>query len=329
MGITTISWRLMEKTLDTRAGRNLICNRAIPQIYWKEVKEFSPKWLRSTADIPLPVFGSTRLLIQLEQQVTRIDFLVVESLVVDILLGTAFNIKNIKSRYPKCVVAVPTGSCPVDSETQPNATPQANTDECPEKQVDKMQEPLPCGVAKRNKIPRLSEPLISVRTSWRSLQPVSTHNKLTQKGVALAAQGIIDVMPGRLLVIKIANWPKEPMTVPKRMVVEQCSALSSVMVSSLKEPINAVQLYKNQESKEEMMKQHYAVAREDVLKRATHWTKQVQFSEKYTKPKVGFLETMRTLTKIWDGYPETFWWRSIALIWIRLMRCLFTQNLTE
>lgn len=63
-------------------------------------------------------------------------------------------------------------------------------------------------------------------------------------------------MPGKPFVIKRANCSKEAMTLPKRMVVAQCSAVPTVVVCPLEEPIDAVQLYENQESKEGKLEQN-------------------------------------------------------------------------
>lgn len=87
------------------------------QAYWKEVEAIKPKCLWSAANSPLQDFGSTRLLIQLGQQVTRTGFLVVENLVVHMFLGTAFNDKYIKRIYPKQGVVVPTSLYLVALET--------------------------------------------------------------------------------------------------------------------------------------------------------------------------------------------------------------------
>lgn len=96
------------------------------------------------------------------------------------LLATAVINKKGKSMYPKSGVVVPTGSCLVLVETQPDALPQENTIECPENWINKEQVPLACSVAKQETIPGLSEALVSVRTSGKDLQLVLMHDKLTQ-----------------------------------------------------------------------------------------------------------------------------------------------------
>lgn len=96
------------------------------QALCEEGEERKLRGLRSAADFPLQVVSSMGLLIQLGQQVTTNDFFVVENLEVDMLLETTFIDKNIKNTYPKREVVVPTGSCPVALETQPDSTPQSN-----------------------------------------------------------------------------------------------------------------------------------------------------------------------------------------------------------
>lgn len=215
----------MNAILDTGAGQNLIRKDALPQFYLHEVSEMKPKRLGSAASISLQVIGCIKLLMQLGQRVTITGFLGVENLVIGRLLGTAFNKQNIKSIYQKCGVVVPTGSSPVALETQLDATPQANTLKCPENHVYTEQEPLPCRVAKQKSIPDLSEALVLVKTRASGLQLVSTHDKLSQKRLALVAQGIANVVPGMPFAIKTDNWSKKPMKLPMGMVVAQCSVL--------------------------------------------------------------------------------------------------------
>lgn len=74
---------------------------------------------------------------------------------------------------------------------------------------------------------------------------MSTHDKLTHGRLALVAQGVVSVVSERPFVIKIANWVKEPMTLPMRMLVAQCSVLAIEKVGSLEAPIDTVHLYKD------------------------------------------------------------------------------------
>lgn len=109
----------------------------------------------------------------------RTSFLVVENLVADMLLGTAFVNKIMKSMYPKHGVVVSTESYPVALETQPDALSQANTVECPESQVNLEQVPVSSSIGKQKTIPGLLKTLVSVRTSEIAVQLVSTNHKLT------------------------------------------------------------------------------------------------------------------------------------------------------
>lgn len=59
------------------------------------------------------------------------------------------------------------------------------------------------------------------------------------------------------------------------MAVMQYFALPTAKVSLLRKPVNAVQLYKHQDSKEAKMERNYSVAMKDMLIKETHWIKQV------------------------------------------------------
>lgn len=64
---------------------------------WKvAINDVKPQGMRSAADTPLLVLDRVRVATQNRRKVRDIDFLVVEILAVDILLGTAFNDANIK-----------------------------------------------------------------------------------------------------------------------------------------------------------------------------------------------------------------------------------------
>lgn len=92
---------------------------------------------------------------------------------------------------------------------------------------------------------------------------MSTKNNLTQKGLILVVQGVVNEVLGTPFVIEISRLSNEPMTLPKRTVVVQSFALPTVMGSPLEEPINAVQLYKNEEPEKKRMEEttrHYAIA---------------------------------------------------------------------
>lgn len=103
------------------------------------------------------------------------------------LLGTAFINRNITSMNPTHGVVVPMRSCPVTSKTQPDATLQVDTVECPENQVNQEQVPLPCSVVTEKKILRVLKASALVGTSERCLQLMSTHDEVTQKRLALVA----------------------------------------------------------------------------------------------------------------------------------------------
>lgn len=115
---------------------------------------------------------------------------------------------------------------------------------------------LPHRVARRKLIPELLEALVVMRTSAGGLQLVSTHEKLTQKILALMTQCIADVMPGRPFSIMIPNLSKKQKTLPKGMVVAQYSMNPMTTLNSMSDHVNAVQTCMDQESKEVKLKRH-------------------------------------------------------------------------
>lgn len=84
-----------------------------------------------------------------------------------------------------------------------------------------------------------------MRTSAGSPNQVVKHDLLTEKRPELVSQGVVDAVLGRPFDIKVANWSKDAMKIPKRMEVARCSSFSTVMLSLLDEPVRAVQLYKS------------------------------------------------------------------------------------
>lgn len=92
--------------------------------------------------------------------------------------------------------------------------------------------------------------------------------------LALVEQRVINVVPGTLFVNKISNWSKEAMTLPKMMVVAQCSTPSTVMVSLLENPVSVVRFDKVHDSKLAKMERHCAVAKENASEKAAHCIKQ-------------------------------------------------------
>lgn len=97
------------------------------------------------------------------------------------------------------------------------------------------------------------------------------------------SKGVVDVIPGRQFALKIANWPAKPMKLPKRMVVAPFKTLPNSMLSLSRDPVATVQLYKMPETKEARLERHYDVAKEDALKKTTHWMEQLQVNRRYAK----------------------------------------------
>lgn len=57
---------------------------------------------------------------------------------------------------------------------------------------------------------------------------MSARDRWMHRGLITGAQGAVDAVSNRSLVIKTANWLKFIMTLPKRMAVAQCFVLDTV-----------------------------------------------------------------------------------------------------
>lgn len=121
---------LASASLDGGTEPNLICEEAVPQSYWDKVRQMNSKRLRSAADNPLQIGGSIGFPMQLGQQAVRNGFWVIENVVVDMLLGTIFIKKTLKSIYSQQGVVIPSGWGLVASEKPSNEMLKENATEC-------------------------------------------------------------------------------------------------------------------------------------------------------------------------------------------------------
>lgn len=155
-------------------------------------------------------------MIQLWQQVDETGFWAVKSLVVDMILGTAFIIRHIMIFYPKLGVIVPVGSIPIAFGTPPKESREVNTVERDD-QGKTEQELTLCIVLRPNSSGNDGSLGYGVNKRARITFGVDKQ-KLVRKRLVLVAQSIVDVMPDKLLVIKSANWSTQPIMLPKKKV---------------------------------------------------------------------------------------------------------------
>lgn len=100
MGLFNCPWKVDDAILDTGAGPNLIRMDAMDESWRTSINQMAPHGLRSAASTPLLVSGNVQLVTQIGQRVADTRFLVVDNLVVNVLLGTAFIGDNADSITP-------------------------------------------------------------------------------------------------------------------------------------------------------------------------------------------------------------------------------------
>lgn len=113
------------------------------------------------------------------------------------------------------------------------------------------------------------------RAKASGLQLVSTHGRLMHRRIELDAHGVVDALSDSQFVTRIANWSKDTLELPEKMVEAQSFPLYTVKKVVLDESVSAVQLYKNQKSVNEETIRHFDVVREDATKQVSRWTEQV------------------------------------------------------
>lgn len=183
----------------------------------------------------------------MEQEVAEARLLVVDSLAVGMLLGTAFINKNIKRVFPKWVAAS-AGTSPGAANTQKYATLAVILSEDHYAHTYGKQLSLMLSVVIQEKITGLSKTLVLGKEKADRLQFSSTHHKVMRRKVVLFAQGVLDVVFDCSIVIKIAICSKYTITLPIEMVVVPCFQLYTVEDIFSGAFVNALRLYNGRES---------------------------------------------------------------------------------
>lgn len=176
-----------------------------------------PQGLRSAAGFSLRVVRSVRLVAQIGQQVSETGFLVVENLAVNVLLGTTFIGDNVESISPGKQMVHPIRSSPVALlGMDQHESLVAHVSEQPE-------EPVGFEAAKMTVIPAATQATVVVRVPAARLYMVETHQHLMRRRVAMVARSVCKAVPNCLFTIFVANWSNSRITLPKNMLVAQCT----------------------------------------------------------------------------------------------------------
>lgn len=157
MALSWMQRKLVNAIFSTGVGSNLIWKDALLQSYWDVMRGTKRKRLVSAVDTSLKVVESIRFLMQSGQNITRTVLLVQNSLVLDMLWGTAFISRNINIAHLKQGAVIPTGSGPAALEQPSNVMAQKNAIKCVQNRIDREQVMLSDSVSKLTTVSELSE----------------------------------------------------------------------------------------------------------------------------------------------------------------------------
>lgn len=124
---------------------------------------------------------------------------------------------------------------------------------------------------------------------------LKTHDSLPGGHQAFVAQGIVDTAPGIPLDIKVPDLPNSYIQRSNGIMVAKCSSVLPMWFGpTAKEDeldnINAVQIYKAQKSKHEIMNEQYDTMHQDASHKEQRWKGTVQLNEELTDFKQSFMK---------------------------------------
>lgn len=211
----------------------------------------------------------------------------VTNLATEAILGTTYICENIEKIGPKSGTLMPVGLSSVAMDESngaaTNTTNVHNGEMSAEEDIE-----YACVTVRQRKILLLSEAHLNVRTDARGVQLVTTPKNRSRRCRALILQGIAGMVFYSPVLLKAANWITTPIDISKRLNVAPCRAAPNVSMEPpsegpeiwnkaqvLHDREKATQIYEAPKLKDEVMKRHHVVKKEDAGQADQHWTETV------------------------------------------------------
>ena len=216
--------------LDTGAGMNVIRRDALPD-GWEIslVTNAEPPALGDANGRPLKIGGVVRLFVRLGNTFFQTTFVVVERLAVEVILGTSFMNRNIKSIecMRRRVRLRDDGVIPILSTDRLSSPKEDVGASGPSKEAQpEVAEPLSnfettnvVRLAQGITIPAMSQLPAKVVTKAAGLVFMDPKPSLMDKHAVRAANGIVEARPDVAFRISLANFRQRPVHLPKGTVV--------------------------------------------------------------------------------------------------------------
>jgi transposase InsO family protein len=215
LGVSTQLSTPVRCILDTGAGPNIIRLSVLPDIWERyRVREAKRPTIIGAGGRRLRQCGTVALQVELGKLRTSAQFIVVENLVADCILGCQFINKQVTAILPKekVVRLVDNSLVPILKDTDPlrptaiPETPEAS----PSTKVR---------VAKFSKVLAQAETLIWVQCAAPGLHFLQAHHRESDRTGVSLANGIADILPMEPFPVRVINTSTQDRILPKGMVL--------------------------------------------------------------------------------------------------------------
>ena len=206
--------------LDSGSGPNLVHARAVPGRWREYVKPIQGPYLVDAQRKRITTLGSLRMIVRLGQFKALVDFIVVQNMAVDLILGTSFIDKHVKAIYPRYrkvtfyndppVSIIGVGKPPLGKTDEPEEKPHPFATNTVSNKIR-----LARGVS----IPPMTQVETLVQTDKDGLLMIQNHPKMIHKHLTLAANGVADVIRNKPFRIVLSNFGETSVTLAKNTVV--------------------------------------------------------------------------------------------------------------
>lgn len=209
-------WQMHHTILDTSVAFKLTrLDTQDPK--WKvTTKSMKPHRLRSANGTPLKAAGSVRLVTFMRPQIVETGFCFLESMAVEVHLGTKFTGHNTDIFVTRKKMIHLLGFHPI-------VIFSIDRDETMLEHVSNQTRfPVVCRVAKMIILPSRTPASVTMRVSVAALCMVNTISHLMQRRVEMVARGIYETSPNRPSTLFVANYSNNCSKLPRNILVPQC-----------------------------------------------------------------------------------------------------------
>ena len=209
--------------LDSGAGPNLVHLRMIPPGWLSRIRQGALPKLVDAQKRSINAIGTIALMVRLGQFKARVHFVVVTHMAVDCILGTSFIDRHVKAIMPglrrvkfyhaPSVAIIGATDGPKQRDFSPDSKRGADATIPSNTVSNKVR------LVRGTVLPPMTQTEVDVQTAESGLVFLQGHHRMLDRHLALAANGVMDVVPSRPFRILMSNFSTHPVRLPKNTVV--------------------------------------------------------------------------------------------------------------